>query len=252
MGTNLKSTKSLFITPNIFKEFPEIIAAISTRNGNNTPPYFFNLSYKVGDDNKRVTENRKQFFSALGISEERIVFQKQIHSDICSFVTSPGFIPASDAVYTNCDNLYLTITVADCIPILMYSPETKVISAVHAGWRGTMKKILLKTISSIRKHFNIELKNLRVYVGPGISVKNFKVGYEVAEQFPEQYVIQNNGKFFIDLKRYNYNQLIESGVSIKHIEISPLCTFDEVQLCHSYRRDKEFSGRMIALIGRRF
>lgn len=252
MGTSLDSTKLLFITPSIFKEFPEVVAAVSTRNGNDISPYFFNLSYKVGDNNKRVAENRKQFFNALGITEEKIVFQRQVHSDICSFVTSPGFVPDSDALYTNCDNLYLTITVADCIPILMYSPETKVVSAVHAGWRGTMKKILFKTISSIKKHFNINLKNLRVYIGPGISVKNFEVGYEVAKQFPEQYVSRNNKKFFVDLKKYNYNQLIESGVSTEHIEISPLCTFEETQLCHSYRRDKEFAGRMIGLIGRRY
>jgi YfiH family protein len=252
LGISLKSKKSLFITPYIFKEFPEIVAAISTRNGNDTPPYFFNLSYKVGDNYNRVSENRKIFFSALGIEEEKIVFQKQIHSDICNFVTSPGFIPNSDALYTNCNNLYLTVTVADCLPILIYSPETKVVGAVHAGWRGTLRKILFKTVLTIKNHFNINLKELRVYIGPGISVKNFEVGYEVAKEFPKEYIIHNNEKFFVDLKKYNFDQLIESGVSGEHIEISPLCTFDEIQLCHSYRRDKKYSGRMIALIGRRF
>lgn len=252
MGTNLKLTRLQIITPEIFKEFPEIVAAISTKNGNDTSPYFFNLSYKVGDNKQRVAENRRQFFSALDIPEEKVVFQKQIHSDICSFVTSAGFVPNSDAIYTNCDNLYLTITVADCIPILMYSPERKVVSAVHAGWRGTREKILLKSISTIKKHFDIDLKNLRVYIGPGISAENFEVGYDVAEQFPPEYVINGNGKFFIDLKKYNYTQLIESGVSVDHIEVSPLCTFEEVHLLHSYRRDKEYSGRMIGVIGRRF
>jgi YfiH family protein len=245
-------SKSLFITPEIFKEFPEIVAAVSTRNGSNIPPYFFNLSYKVGDSEERVSENRKKFFDALNIPAERIVFQKQIHSDICNFVNSPGFIPDSDAIYTNCNDLYLTVTVADCFPILIYSPETKVVAAVHAGWRGTMKRILLKSIMLMKNRFNIKLNELRVYIGPGISVKNFEVGYEIAKQFPPQYVFQNNGKFFVDLKQYNFNQLMEIGVGIKHIEVSPLCTFEEKILLHSYRRDKNFSGRMVGLIGRRF
>jgi len=238
------------IRPGVFKNFPEIIVGISTKAGGVSPaPYFMNLSYKVGDAAENVKANRNLFFDALGIPADRVSYQKQTHSTISKYISSPIFSDDSDALYTNVKNNYLAVSIADCIPILLYEPEKKIISAVHSGWKGTCNKILTKNIMILKKEFNIDENFLYAYIGPGISQKNFQVGNDVAELFDEGVKIFKDEKYYVDLKKDNFLQLISSGVKENNIEVSDLCTFENSDLLHSYRRDKDKSGRMLAIIG---
>ena len=136
----------LIIKPYIFQKYPEIIFGFSTKiiNSNNSA-FGFNLSLSVGDDKSIVESNRSLFFNAIGLDKNSIAFQKQTHSDIINIVYSSGNKGESDALITNKKNLGLAITVADCTPIFIYDHKNKVIAGVHSGWRGTEKKILLKT-----------------------------------------------------------------------------------------------------------
>jgi polyphenol oxidase len=240
------------VTPKIFNNFPEIVAGVSTKDGGvSAEPYFMNLSYTVGDNDECVKKNRELFFEFLRIPVNRVSFQKQTHSSNSNFVSSPAFFQSSDALYTNIKNNYLAVSVADCIPILLYEPQKKVISAVHSGWKGTASKILTKNIITLKKDFDIDFKNLYAFVGPGVSQKNFETEKNVADLFRDEVKICRNGKYLIDLKKDNLLQLLSLGIKKENIELCELCTYKEREFLHSYRRDRDKSGRMIAVIGMR-
>jgi YfiH family protein len=123
-----------------------------------------------------------------------------------------------------------------------------VIAAVHSGWKGTQKKILKKTLNNLRHHFNSEADNLYIYIGPSISQKNYEVGKEVAVLFEQKYLKFENGKIYLDVVGANVDMLLEFGISNEQIEVSTLCTFEQKDLLHSYRRDGKLSGRSLGVI----
>lgn len=241
-----------FIQPEIFKKYPEIIFGFSTKIGlNRGAPFYFNMSFSTGDDEKIVAENRKAFFNALGLSEDKVAVQKQIHSDIVKYVTCGGMNGESDAMITNRSNLGLAISTADCTPVFIYDPENKIIAAVHSGWRGTVKKILLKTLQRLVDDFDSNPGKLITYIGPSISRKNYEVGSEVADLFDEKYKTKKADKYLLDVSGANYDMLINFGLQKNNIETSSLCTYEEKELLHSYRRDGINSGRSMGIIALR-
>ena len=233
----------------ILKKYSGINFAFSTKVGlNRSAPYYFNLSLSVDDNEKIVKENRKALFSELGLAEDSVAIQKQTHSDIVRYVTKGGIVGESDAMITNRTNLGLAIGVADCTPIFIYDSENKVIAAVHSGWRGTEKRILEKTILKLKNEFNSKPKKLVAYIGPSISQKNYEVGKEVADLFDDKYKVKRNEKYLLDVASANYDMLINSGLQKPNIEKSNLCTYEEKDLLHSYRRDGKKSGRSMGII----
>ena len=125
----------MIIRPSIFTQFPEIIAAQSTRIGGVSPePFGMNLSSHVDDEQANVDENRRLFFEAIGVPHgTKTVYQSQIHSANISVVNGDeGIVKDSDALITCEPNVLLGVTVADCTPILLYDPKSKIIATVHA------------------------------------------------------------------------------------------------------------------------
>ncbi len=235
------------IRSKILSEYKELIHGVSTRTGcNRKAPFYFNLSLTVGDDPAIVEENRLAFFNELGISGS-IVLQGQTHSDNVTIVETGCFLENNDALITDKKNLALAVSLADCTPILIYDREKKVIAAVHSGWRGTEKKILLKTLQKLKEVFNSKPENLITYIGPSICQEHYEVGEEVAGKFDLKYVKNSDGKYYLDVALCNYDMLTDFGVPEKNIDYSNLCTFEENYL-HSYRRDGNKSGRMLAVI----
>jgi purine-nucleoside/S-methyl-5'-thioadenosine phosphorylase / adenosine deaminase len=233
----------------IFNKHHEINFAFSTKIGlSRLAPYYFNLSLSVGDDEKIIQENRKAFFAELGLSEENVAIQKQTHSDIIRYVTKGGIVGESDAMMTDKKNLGLAIGVADCTPIFIYDPRNKVIAAVHSGWMGTANRILEKTIMRLKNEYNSNPESLVAYIGPSISQKNYEVGKEVADLFDDKYKIKKDGKYLLDVASANYDMLINFGLKGGNIEKSNLCTYEEMELLHSYRRDGKKSGRSMGII----
>lgn len=240
------------IYPEIFKQFPELIAAQSTKIGGVSPePYGMNLSSHVGDSRENVAKNRRMFFAELGVPEgTRAVYQNQIHGTSMTVVHGgEGIVRNSDALITLQPNVLLAITVADCVPILLYEPKKKVIAAIHAGWRGS-EQMFAATVVKKLKDMGARPRDIYAFIGAAASGEHYEVGMDVATLFEKQYVKQKDEeKFLLDLKKINFDQLVFGGIPVSHIEVSPLCTISDPTL-HSYRRDGKKSGRMLTVIER--
>jgi len=233
--------------------YPDIVCGISTRNGCvETKLYDFNMSYFVGDSEQNVKMNRKHFLDELGITIEQLAIPKQVHSDVVIKIDKPGEYESCDALITNKQNIFLTVIVADCVPIFIYDPNTKSIAAVHAGWRGSISKVVEKTIRLMETSFKVKVNDLIAFIGPSAGVCCYEVGKEVAEKFESKYLTKKLDKrIFLDLKLFNKDLLIKCGVNENNIETCNLCTICNPTIFHSYRRDGKHSGRMMGIIGRR-
>ncbi len=239
----------IVIQPYTFKHFKEIGFGFSTKIGKEIKsPFYFNLSFSVGNDSEIVKENRKTFFNKIGIDESKVAFQKQVHGDIIKIVNSPGNQGESDALITTEKKLGLTITSADCCAIFIYDYKKEIIAAVHSGWRGTSKRILFKTLEKLKNDFSCNASDLFCYLSPSISQQNYEVGEEVVQQFSKEYIKKINNKFYLDIKTANYEMLIGQGVKSNQIQVSQLCSYGFSSLLHSYRRDGNKSGRALGVI----
>ena len=243
----------MVIKPKIFEQFPNVIAAQSTRVGGVSPmPYGLNLSSHVGDERANVEENRRRFYSAAGIETERmkLVYQHQIHSTNINYVEGDeNIVSDSDALMTNNPNVVVAVSIADCTPVLIYDPKTHLTAAIHAGWRGTEQMITLTAVRRLIEHGANPL-DLHCFVRASASKERYEVGFDVATMFEKKYLTElGEGKFLLDVKQANADQLVYAGVPNKQIEICERCTIADEDL-HSYRRDGKKSGRMLAVIGR--
>ncbi|MBI4429876.1 MAG: peptidoglycan editing factor PgeF [Ignavibacteriales bacterium] len=230
--------------------FPQIRFALSGRQGGvSGSPYGFNLSYHVGESEENVRRNRGLFFGSLGIQQSRLAYAKQCHSANAVVVHSPGSNESCDAMITNSKNVYLAITVADCVPIFAFDTRKSIVAAIHAGWRGTADGISSTTLHTLETELNSDPHDLVAFVGPSAGSCCFEVGEDVAKRISDQFVVKREGRAFVDLKMANVAQLREAGMNEENIEVSPYCTICNPDRFHSYRRDKERSGRMLGVIG---
>jgi YfiH family protein len=237
-----------------FSEYPSIVFGISTRIGGVSPdPYALNLSFDVGDDRVRVTENRRRFLEALNVSSDQLAIPKQSHGTTVRRVDRPGAYANCDALVTGHKGVYLVVSVADCIPLCVYDPSKNVIAAVHVGWRGGASGIVKETIRILKEEFVTTPEEFVVYLGPSARACCYEVGEDVACKFPPQFLHQKPpGKPLLDLIGVTKAQLIHAGLREDRIEENGECTICTPELFHSYRRDGERSGRMMGVIGLAF
>ncbi len=236
----------------ILSRYEEIIFGFSTKICvERKPPFYFNVSTSVGDDEKIVRENRELFFQELGLKLENVAIQKQVHGDKINYVTKGGFCGESDALITDKRNLGLAISTADCTPIFIFDKKNKVVAAVHSGWRGTEKKILLRVLNKLKEDYNSSPQELIGYIGPSICQKNYEVGKEIAEKFEQKYLIPKGDKYLLDVSGINYDILLNFRIPKENIQLSSYCTFKMKYLLHSYRRDGLHSGRALGIIAMR-
>ena len=147
-----------FYHPLIFNSFPSLIAAESTRNGGVSALPFssLNLSFRVGDAEANVMENRKRFFGGQGIESEQLATSYQVHGDKVLYAIEPGDYNGFDALVTDIKEVFVAVSVADCTPVLLFDAENQVVAAVHAGWRGTVDGIVYKTLETMQDHFGTQ------------------------------------------------------------------------------------------------
>ena len=238
------------IRSTLLSAFPEVLFGMSTNTGGvSADTMGLNLSFNVGDDPENVRVNRTAFFSALGISEDRVAFTRQEHTVNITTVSGPGINDHCDALITNEKNVFLAISIADCTPVMLYDPVNGIVAGVHAGWRGTAGGIVARTIAKLSSDYGTQPHDLTAFIGPSAGKCCYEVGSEVALQFDERsYEPGLNGKFMLDVKHANMIQLLDSGVPISNIETQSDCSIHE-PLYHSHRRDGKRSGRMFAVIG---
>ncbi len=233
----------------LFASYRKIRFAMSTRIGGVSPePLGMNLSYHVGDDPVNVRENRRRFFDAIGIHAERVAFAGQCHSNRVVIVHAADVIPRCDGLLTDRPGIALAISVADCLPLFVFDPVRNGIAAIHAGWRGTAAHIALITVTKMTDHFGSTPSDLVAFIGPCAGVCCYEIGEEVADQLDERCIESRDAKIFADLKQANFTQLVASGIVPSNIEVSDDCTICDGERYHSYRREKEKSGRMLGVI----
>ncbi len=237
-----------------------------------------NLGFTEWDKRENVKENRRRLQAAVGAQDLNLVSLLQFHSDgILHFETAPTEPARGDASVTKRAGLLLAVQTADCVPILLVDPKNRAVAAVHAGWRGTLARIVEKTIGRMQMQFGSKAEDLLAAIGPAIGGCCYEVGTEVAAAYSGQFA--NAAEFFdelrtgdepnplqwmnmmppghqpppkkvlLDLQKANRAQLEAAGVPAKNIFASDLCTACRRDLLFSYRKEGAESGRMMAVIG---
>ncbi|MBR5475654.1 MAG: peptidoglycan editing factor PgeF [Bacteroidaceae bacterium] len=220
----------------------------------------FNITHYCGDDIACVAKNRSLLAALLGIEERNIVLPRQTHSAECLCIDERFFassldeqnelLQGVDAVMTDVKGVCIGVSTADCIPILLYDEKHFVVAAVHAGWRGTVARILEKSIATMMARYDTNPSNIRAVIAPGISLEAFEVGDEVYAAFsdagfPMQQIARLYGKrWHIDLWEANRLQLISCGVAAESIAVRGICTFTNCDDFFSARRLGINSGRI--------
>jgi YfiH family protein len=236
------------LRPGIFSDRPEVIAAVSTRRGGvSAAPFDMNLSFRVGDDEQNVRRNRELFFGPLGITPGELAIPFQVHSRNVVHALAPGGYSDCDGLVTRTPRVFLCVTVADCVPVLLYDPMSRTVAAVHAGWRGTAEGIVTAAVSLLQSDFSARPADILAYLGPSAGKCCYRLGEEVARLFDPVFIDRSGDQPTLDLRAANIAQLDAAGV--RQIEVNPSCTISEEALFHSFRRDRERSGRMMAVIG---
>ena len=175
------------------------------------------------------------------LSVETLGLPRQTHTDHVRWMDEAGRPAATDAVITRVPGLWLGVKTADCIPVLLYDERQRLVAAVHAGWRGTVKRIVEETI----REMGSQGCDLHAIIGPGISADAFEVGDEVYEAFrqagfPMERIAHKREKWHLDLWQANAWALEQAGV--KDIFIDGTCTFSSPDF-YSARRDTINTGR---------
>ena len=167
-----------------------------------------------------------------------------------------------DAMITNLPGVAIGVRTTDCIPVLLYDPVRKAAAAIHSGWRGTVSKIIGKTVSKMQGAYASQPSDILAFIGPGICVDCFQVGEEVALNFKEAGFDINSlwsfrgpktgngmeGGHHIDLKEACRQTLVECGLKDGNIQISDLCTYEDNHLLYSARKEGIECGRNITYI----
>ena len=211
----------------------------------------------TGDHEADYLGFRKELALSCECDSKRLIFPRQTHSDHVAVVTSGNTettIPDTDALITNEPGLFVCVQTADCVPILLFDPHKKVVAAIHAGWRGTVSKIALKTVRQMTENFGCQPADIIAGIGPSIHIHAYEVGPEVVEAVSANFSNAtallkpslNQGKAYFDLWEANQTVLLESGIQEENIEVMGLCSFEHSDLFYSARRDGADTGRMVS------
>ncbi len=255
---------------------PSVVAFSTTRHGGVSEGNYasFNINGYCGDTPEHTAANRSLLADELGVAADHIIMPHQTHgveTRIISheFLALPEgvrkmLLEGVDAVLTDVSRLCVGVSTADCIPVLLYDEEHHAVAAIHAGWRGTLARIVHKTVLEMRMAYQTDPAKLKAVVGPGISMKNFEVGDEVYDAFEQaafdmntiaqQEIKRNPGaadpsklfekKWHINLPLANKQLLLHNGVKEENITMSDTCTFDNTNDYFSARRLGIDSGRI--------
>ena len=223
--------------------FPRDVAAIFTDRS---------VDFAFQPDGPLFSSEQKDYLNrALGIAFDRAVNVRQMHGDEVLVVAEPPARPAqplaeADAVVTNVQGLPITVRTADCLPVFLYDPKRKCVGLVHAGWRGSEKKITAKTVRKMEEIFGTSPADVVAALGPAIRADHYQVGRDFLERFPGCVQERADG-CYLDLVKVNTRQLVESGVWAESIHDCRICTCCE-RACFSYRREGEKAGRHLSLM----
>lgn len=238
-----------------------VVAFSTTRKGGCSEGLYasMNVNAFCGDSADAVRANREALADSLGITPERLIIPHQVHGTELRQIGPEFFslpedvkrmlLEGIDGVLTAMPGTCVGVSTADCIPVLLHDPVRHAVAAVHAGWRGTLQRIVQKMVAELRAAFLTDPATLEAVIGPGISLARFEVGDEVYAQFAEagfdmDRIAQRTDKWHIDLPACNRMLLEEAGLASDHIRMSDVCTYDNADLYFSARRLGVETGRI--------
>ena len=259
---------------------PGAVAFSTTRlGGYGTGAYGeFNITHYCGDELAIVTKNRAALCQLLGIADQALILPRQTHGTEVlrvdeSLLTLPHHtqqerLEGIDALVTDLRDVCIGVSTADCIPVLVYDTRRHVAAAIHAGWRGTVARIVEKTIVRMAEWYGSQPEDMVAQTGPGISLPSFEVGDEVYEAFRDagfqmtaiarRMARQKAGepasdgaremRWHIDLPECNRLQLLACGIPQEAVSVSPVCTYLQPHRFFSARRLGIQSGRIFTAI----
>lgn len=231
----------------------------------------FNANRFCGDEARDVESNRRLLCRQLGISTDHLVIPHQVHQTNTLLVTSDflrqseaaktASLEGIDALLTAEPGVCVGVSTADCIPVVLHDPRHHAVAAIHAGWRGTVERIVVSTLGQMHDVFGTLPEDVCAAIGPGISLDSFEVGDEVYESFekngfemagiarryPDMRGAEGE-KWHIDLPGCNHQQLVEAGIRREKVQLSGLCTYREHQRFFSARRLGILSGRILTAV----
>ncbi len=292
--TNRKQASLNILRAKHLSAVPWLVHGFSTRVGGFSRTYRkgdLNLGFTKDDSRAAVERNRVAFLTKVGAATKKrgkislwpLVTLRQIHSDLIHCVDAPPSEPlVGDGLITATPGLLLAIQTADCLPVILVDSKRRAVGVFHAGWRGTVKRIVEKGVGEMFRHFGTQSRDIKAVIGPGIQGCCYEVGEEVRTKFESQFaygaslfrVIKDSdpvrekypllfltarapghsegllpNKIFLDLVEANRQQLIAAGVPKKNIETSPFCTNCHPELLFSYRAERGKTGRMMGAVG---
>lgn len=244
-----------------------------------------NLGFTAADDRETVLRNRRLFAEAItGSAGTPLVPLRQVHSNVVVVATTTevGLNPPrkGDGIMTAEPGFLLAVQTADCIPVLVADRKQRVVAAFHAGWRGTVKRIVETGIGRMRLEFGSKPEDLIAAIGPGIGPCCYSVGEEVLTEFESQFVYARElfrevydsdpvrtkypmlfltqrapghspigPSLHLDLIEANRRQLLDAGLKPRAISVIGGCTSCQRELFYSHRGSRGHAGRMMSAIG---
>ena len=292
--SGVRKSKVEVVSVPAFATIDWLIHGFSTRTGGTTTAYRpskrageLNLGFTASDDPAHVAANRRRFFSAVASDAEiPAITLRQVHSSIIRRVGAADAAPQAthkaDGMMTNEPGVVLAIQTADCIPVLVADTKQRAIAGFHAGWRGTLKRIVENGVGRMRLEFGSRPEDLIAAIGPGIGQCCYAVGEEVRGEFESQFAYaqelfcdvydsdpvrekypllfltarapghSNLGpSLHLDLVEANRRQLLDAGLRPDAISVVGDCTSCLPDRYFSYRAEQGFTGRMFSTIALR-
>ena len=240
----------------ILKPYSNISCFSTTRHGGCGDGTYatFNCTHYCGDRPENVKANLENLSASLPKRPRVFVIPRQTHTTnvrVIADVPTQDELRDVDAMVTRCKGVCLCVSTADCVPVLLYDRAKEVIAAVHAGWRGTVGRIVEKTLEVMKSHYGTEAKDIIACIGPSISLVSFEVGDEVYAAFQEagfdmNRIARRYEKWHLDLWEANRMQLLAHGVLPEHVEVAGICTYSHHEDFFSARRLGIKSGRILS------
>lgn len=213
------------------------------------------------NERTKTNKNRANLTKRLNIPAQNLILAKQPHNNKVAIIDSKNAarnkshlsgqgIPDIDALVTTLPNICIAVRTSDCVPIVFYDPENKVIAVAHSGWQGTVKKIAINTVETMRS-LGAKPESIVAVIGPSIGPCHFEISsnpannviQKVKKAFPTTHTSllskwhENNTKAYFDLWKSNQELLISAGLRINNIEISGLCTACKNDQFYSWRKE---------------
>ncbi len=199
--------------------------------------------------------NRQYLIDKLSVNKENFITVKQTHSDnISLFTGNENYFDNCDAIITDMPDSAAIMNFADCVPIILFSKKNNIAAIVHAGWRGTAKSIVAKTVKKICSQYDLMPSDIIAAIGPSIGGCCFSVTEDVFVQLVTDSDKSTNiyqydkyqDKYKIDLKKLNHDQLLASGVV--NIDVCDYCTSCMSDIFFSYRKELGYTARHSAVV----